>query len=243
MAADLSVSLILPAYNEAQTIGHTVEEAAEYLAGSTPDYEVIVVAEGDDGTAGVVEKMAGTNPKLRVIGGRQRRGKGHAIRQAVAIAQKDVVGFADADNKTPIDELDKLLPLLREGYDLAIGSRALDSSRIERSQRAYRRVGSQVFRRLMHLATGLRDIPDTQCGFKFFRREVARDLFARQRIDGYMFDVEILYLAKRAGYKLAQVPIRWRDDGDSRLQLVSGNLRNMRDILSIRFVHRACEPS
>jgi len=240
VATKLSVSLILPAYNEAARIGQTLEEAVRYFESRQMDYEILVAAEGDDGTHEVVAGMAGLNPRLRLMGGKERRGKGQAIRGAVAMAEKTIVGFADADNKTPIDELDKLLPLLEAGYDLVIGSRAMGKSTIERSQPLYRRIGSKGFRVFMHLATGLSHIPDTQCGFKFFQRAVAKDLFARQRIDGYMFDVEILYLAHRAGCKLGQVPIRWRDDGDSRLQLVAGNLRNVRDVLSIRFSRRTC---
>jgi len=240
VAAEPSISLIFPAYNEAGRIKQTVQEAIDYFASRDLDYEVIVVAEGDDGTREAVAEMGVANSRLQAMGDRERRGKGRAIRQAVARAEKDVIGFADADNKTPIDELDKLLPLLRDGYDLAIGSRKMGASRIEHAQKAYRRVGSQGFRLFMQLAVGLRGIPDTQCGFKFFRREVAKALFARQRIDGYMFDVEILYLAQKAGFKVAQVPIRWRDDGDSRLQLLSGNLRNVRDILTIRLTHRNC---
>ncbi len=239
----LSVSLILPAYNEAGRIGQTLDEAVHYFESRQIDYEILVVAEGDDGTDEVVAGMASVNPRLRLLGGRERLGKGHAIRSAVAVAEKAIVGFADADNKTPIDELDKLLPLLEQGYDLVIGSRGLGESTIERAQPLYRRVGSKGFRVFMHLATGLSHIPDTQCGFKFLQRDVAKDLFARQRIDGYMFDVEILYLAQRAGYKLGQVPIRWRDDGDSRLQLVAGNLRNVRDVLSIRFRRYSCAAS
>ncbi|MFI5268061.1 MAG: dolichyl-phosphate beta-glucosyltransferase [Chloroflexota bacterium] len=238
-----SVSLILPAYNEARRIGQTVAEAVEYFDGRQMDYEILVVAEGDDGTHDVVAGLAAANSRLRLLGGKQRLGKGHAIRGAVVLAEKTIVGFSDADNKTPIDEFDKLLPLLEEGYDLVIGSRGMGESKIERAQPLYRRVGSTGFRVFMHLATGLSHVPDTQCGFKFFQHAVAKDLFARQRIDGYMFDVEILYLAQRSGYKLGQVPIRWRDDGDSRLQLVAGNLRNVRDVLSIRFTRRTCGSS
>jgi dolichyl-phosphate beta-glucosyltransferase len=241
--AEPSVSLILPAYNEAGRIRQTVEEAVSWFDSLSLDYELLVVAEGDDGTDAIVAQMAASNPRLRLLGGRERRGKGHAIRNAVAIAQKSIVGYADADNKTPIDELGKLLTLLQNGCDLAIGSRRLEASAIERAQPLYRRIGSQGFRVFMEMATGLHGIPDTQCGFKFFRRDVARDLFARQRIDGYMFDVEILYLASRLGYKLGQAPVRWRDDGDSRLQLVAGNLRNVRDVLSIRFRQRSCTRS
>ena len=103
----------------------------------------------------------------------------------------------------------------------------------------YRRLGSWGFGLFMHVSVGLRGIVDTQCGFKFFRGDVARELFRRQQIDGYMFDVEILYLAAQLGYRTVEVPVRWRDDGDSRLQLVAGNLRNVRDIVSIRRRHRA----
>jgi dolichyl-phosphate beta-glucosyltransferase len=243
VAASPSVSLILPAYNEAGRIRQTVDEAVQYFASRRMEYEVLVVAEGDDGTGEVVAEMAAANARLRLLGGRERLGKGHAIRGAVALSEKAIVGFSDADNKTPIDELDKLLPLLEQGCDLVIGSRAMGESTIEKAQPLYRRLGSQGFRVFMHLATGLSHIPDTQCGFKFFQRQVAQDLFARQRIDGYMFDVEILYLAQRAGYKLGQVPIRWRDDGDSRLELVAGNLRNVRDVLSIRFSRHTCAAS
>jgi dolichyl-phosphate beta-glucosyltransferase len=125
-----------------------------------------------------------------------------------------------------------------------IGSRALRESRIERRQPLYRRLGSRGFSVFMHTVVGLPGIVDTQCGFKFFQRRAALDLFSRQKIDGYMFDVEILYLAQKAGYRIAQVPIRWRDDGDSRLVLLGGNVRNVIDIFRIRFGSaRPAEPS
>ena len=118
---------------------------------------------------------------------------------------------------------------------MVIGSRGTRESRIEKRQPLYRQIGSRGFAIFMHTVIGLNDISDTQCGFKFFQRAIAVDLFRRQQIDGYMYDVEILYLAQQAGYRLAQVPIRWRDDGDSRLQLLRGNLVNVRDILQLRF--------
>ena len=123
----------------------------------------------------------------------------------MAQARGSVVGFVDADDKTPIEELDKLLPWLEQGYDVVIGSRGLAESRIEVAQRWYRRLGSRAFGVLMHLVMGLPHVRDTQCGFKFFRGPVARDLFARQRIDGYMFDIEILHLAARSGYRVKEV--------------------------------------
>jgi hypothetical protein len=149
----------------------------------------------------------------------------------MAIATGEVTGFADADNKTPIDEFDRVLAAFTGGADVVIGSRQLAGARIERPRRWYRRLGTMGFAAFVHTLVGLADVPDTQCGFKFFRRDVARDLFSRQVIDGYMFDVEILCLAAEAGYRLVQVPVRWRDDRDSRLHLVGGNLRNAADIV------------
>jgi len=235
MVSEPMMSLILPAYNEANSIVRTIEQAQAYFEKRQSSYEIIVSADGNDGTRELVAAMAKTDARLKVIGSIERRGKGYGIRQGVALARGEVIGFVDAGNKTPIEEYDKVEPLLRTGYDLVIGSRGLPDAVIERPQPWYRRVGSMGFGIFMHTVVGLRDIPDTQCGFKFFKHYVALDLFKRQRIDGYMFDVEILYLARQAGYRIGQVLVRWRDDGDSRLALVRGNMRNVRDIFSIRF--------
>jgi dolichyl-phosphate beta-glucosyltransferase len=178
--------------------------------------------------------MASGNPGLMVIGHEERSGKGRGIREAVAIASGAIVGYADADNKVPIEEFDKIRPWLAEGYHLVTGSRALAQSKIERKQAWYRRLGSKGFHVFMQIVVGLPGIHDTQCGFKFMHRDVALHLFGNQTIDGYMFDVEVLALAGHFGYRVKEVPIRWRDDGDTRLNLISGNLRNVADIFRIR---------
>jgi dolichyl-phosphate beta-glucosyltransferase len=240
------VSLIIPAYNEVAQIGSTVCEAIEYFERHGIKCEIIVAADGSDGTREAVRELASSRfaagPTIRVIGSNERRGKGRAVREGVHLAAGDVIGFVDADNKTPISEFEKIAPFLRNGQDVVIGSRALRDSRIERPQPLHRRLGSKGFGIFMHTCVGLHDIIDTQCGFKFFQGAVARDLFQQQQIDGYMFDVEILFIARLRGYSITQVPVRWRDDGDSRLQLVVGNLRNVRDILSIRWRHRSRRP-
>jgi dolichyl-phosphate beta-glucosyltransferase len=236
-----SVSLVIPAYNEVSRIAGTVSEALAYFDARALPCEIIVSADGTDGTREAARVLAERRPEIRVIGQPDRRGKGRGIREAVRIATGDVIGFTDADNKTPISEFETIERCLHAGHDVVIGSRALPGSRIERAQPLYRRLGSRGFGLFMHVSVGLGGIVDTQCGFKFFRGDVARDLFRRQQIDGYMFDVEILYLATQLGYRIVEVPVHWRDDGDSRLQLVAGNLRNVRDILSIRWRHRAVE--
>ena len=238
-----NLSLILPAFNEAGRIAGTIAEAVRYFEERSCTYQIIVAADGDDGTREIVAGLRRENPCLVVIGAPARRGKGLGIREAVRLATGRVIGFADADNKVPIDEYDKCAPLLAAGCPVVIGTRAVARSRIERPQPWYRRVGARGFRIFMQNATGLRDISDTQCGFKFFQHDVARQIFGLQKIDGYMFDVEILLLARRLGLEIREVPIRWRDDGDSRLNLVRGNLRNVRDILSIRRETRAAVAS
>ncbi|HEY7158037.1 MAG TPA: dolichyl-phosphate beta-glucosyltransferase [Gemmataceae bacterium] len=242
MADHPYLSLILPAYNEARRIRQTIEQTRAYLDRRRMTHEIIVAADGDDGTREVVADMARADPRLSVLGGVERRGKGCGIRLGVARAVGQIIGFADADFKTPIEEMDKLLPWFGEGYDIVIGSRGLAESRIETPQPLHRRLGSRAFAVIMHALLGLWNIRDTQCGFKFFRGPVARDLFGRQRIDGYMFDVEILHLAEQIGYPVKEVGVRWCDDGDSRLRLVAGNWRNMLDILRIRF-GKAASPS
>src|ERR1039457_5329068 len=213
------VSLILPAYNEAATIASTIRETGCYFRSRGLRYEIIVAADGDDGTRELALETA-------------RPG------EAMALARGNIVGYADADNKVPIEEFDKfrpwLSPSLSQRYDVAIGSRSMQDSQIERRQPLFRQLGGKGFGLFMHAVVGLEGITDTQCGFKFFTRAAAREIFSRQQIDGYMFDVEILVLARRLGYGIQQVPIRWRDDGDSRLALVSGNLRNAIDICRIR---------
>src|SRR5215475_14145136 len=227
MAPD--ISLILPAYNEARVIPTTVGEAVRYFDSRRMSYQIIVAADGNDGT----REMAAGNPALSAIGNVQRCGKGLGIRNAVAAATGAIIGYADADNKVPIEEFDKFRPVLAAGADAAIGTRRGEGVAIERAQPLYRRIGSRGFLWFMQTIVGLPGINDTQCGFKFFRHDVAQELFRRQKIDAYMFDVEILAIARRLGYRIGQVPVVWRDDADSRLNLISGNLKNVRDNFKI----------
>ena len=231
------LSLILPAYDEAARIEHTIQCIRSYLEQRRYSFEMIVSADGEDGTREIVAKLGAQDSRISVIGTRTRGGKGLGIRNGVARATGRIVGFADADNKVPIAELDTLLPWFSRGYDIVIGSRAVADARLEVLPPLHRRLGSRAFAIVMHALIGLWDIHDTQCGFKFFLQPVARELFARQRVNGYMFDVEILHLAKRWGYRIKEVGVRWRDDGDTRLQLIAGNWRNMLDLLRIRSAH------
>jgi dolichyl-phosphate beta-glucosyltransferase len=234
MIAPPRLSLVIPAFNEMKTIQRTLRSIRDYLAPRGFAFELIVSADGDDGTREAAAALAGELP-VRVMGSLRRRGKGRGVREGMLAAAGQIVGFLDADYKVAIDEIEKVLPWFDQGYDVVIGSRGADGADVRVRQPWYRRIGSKGFALIMRPLVGLHGIIDTQCGFKFFRAEVARDLFSRQRIDGYMFDVEILSLALRAGYKVKEVGVAWQDDGDTRLRLVSGNWRNLKDLFRIRF--------
>jgi dolichyl-phosphate beta-glucosyltransferase len=234
MSENIDLTLILPAYNERASISSTIDQAFAYFENRGIRAEIIVAADGTDGTREAVREKSARNPDLRVIGHEQRGGKGRGIREAMSLARGRVIGFADADNKVPFDEYDKLRPFVAEGFDAVIGSRGLAQSQIERRQPWYRQIGSTGFRWFLQIVLGLPGVHDTQCGFKFFQREIGLELFRLQKVDGYMFDVEVLTLAHRFGYRIKEVPIRWRDDGDTRLELFRGNIRNIRDIFAIR---------
>lgn len=228
------LSIVLPAYNEAAAIQNTLKAMRTYLDAQQFSYEVIVAADGDDRTPEIVDECSREWQNLRLTAESGRRGKGRGLRRGMKLATGEIVGFLDADYKTPIDEIAKVLPLLSGEYDIVAGSRALADSRIDRRQPWYRRIGSRAFAICMHAIVGLDDFHDTQCGFKFFRRDAAERIFGLAQIDGYMCDVEILWLATLLGYRVKEVGIVWRDDGDSRLQLISGNIRNGLDLVRIR---------
>lgn len=237
--------MIIPAYNEAATISRVIGEVVEYFDTRAISFEIIVVAEGTDGTDHIARDASRQDSRVRVFSAVGRRGKGAAVREGVLASSGGIVGFIDADRKSPIGELDRILPLFgTPNVHAAIGSRAVEGAVVARPQKWYRRVGSRVFAGYLHALLGLRDFPDTQCGLKFFRREVALELFTALTIMGYVFDVELLYLCARRGYRVVQLPVRWSDDGDSRLDLVSGNIRNFADVFRLalrnRFAKTAC---
>lgn len=235
MNKGIYLSIIMPAFNEEKRITYTLEQSWLFLAQKPYTTELIVVDDGSsDSTASRAEQLKKHIPGLRILSNGQNRGKGYAARRGVLEAKGQFIGFMDADYKTPIEELDELLPWLEQGYHVVIGSRASSESVIEVYQPLYRRLGSWAFDKTMHALVGLPHISDTQCGFKFFQRNAALDIFRRQQVDGYMFDVEILLLATGLGYRLKEVPIRWHNEADSRYKLVSGTWRNFRELTSIR---------
>lgn len=214
---------------------NTLTSMRAFLDAQAYEYQVIVAADGDDATSEIVQEFAQAWPNLLLSAERGRHGKGHGLRRGMRHATGDIVGFLDADYKTPIEEVAKVIPWFADGYQLVVGSRGMTDSDVQRKQRWYRQIGSRIFGIGMHAIVGLNHVRDTQCGFKFFTRSAAREIFRRVKIDGYMCDVEILWLAQCLGYRVREVGIAWSDDGDSRLELVRGNARNLADLVRIRF--------
>jgi glycosyltransferase involved in cell wall biosynthesis len=228
------LALIVPAYNESASITGTLTAIRDYLDRQTWTWEVIVAADGTDGTRQKAAEFAAMDDRFTAIGSNDRRGKGRGVREGVLRANGELIGFLDADYKTPIDEIEKILPAIGQGFDVVIGSRRVGAAKIERPQPLYRRAGSRVFSMLMRNFMGLPDVRDTQCGFKFFTRSAAMRLFTLQRIDGYMFDIEILRLCKLLNLRVKETGVRWRDDADSRYEPIRGTIRNLKELIKIR---------
>ena len=207
----------------------------EFLDAQDFGYEVIVAAEGDDDTPTVVQGLAKDWPELTLSAVSGRNGKGFGLRRGMRLTRGQVVGFLDADYKTPIDEVLNFLPWFDRGYQVVIGSRAVQESNVRKTQPLYRQIGARMFAVAMHSIVGLHHVRDTQCGFKFFTRAAARQIFSQTRIDGYMTDIEILTLAQRGGFRVKELGIVWRDDGDSRFRVVRDTFFNGRDLFRVRF--------
>lgn len=250
MVPRTSLAIVLPAYNEEERIGSALDELFEYLASSATtglpaEIEVLVVDDGStDRTAALVagrpEAAPGSGdagPSLRVMSV-PHGGKGAAVRAGMLAADADVIVFADADMATPPDQLPLLVAALT-GHDVALGSRIQpDGSDMRATQPGFRRFLGKVFHALASIWVA-GPVDDTQCGFKGFTRAAARDLFARQRITSIVFDVELVYLARRRRYRLAVVPIRWSDKRGSRMTARPRlAIRVAWDLLRIPFLHR-----
>jgi dolichyl-phosphate beta-glucosyltransferase len=241
---DVDLSVAITAYNEAARLPPSLDAVIPYLQRRGRPFEVVVNDDGSsDATAEVVRDFARRYPgQVRLVHaiGNRNQGKGAGIRRAVLATRGRYVLFSDADFSTPIDELPRLLePLESGGYDVAVGSRIQpDGSDMRDSQPPYRRLFGMLFQRLRDPLI-VRGIKDTQNGFKAFRGEVARDLFRDSRLDSIIFDVEVLFLAQRRGYRIAEVPVQWINAGGSRMRVTAGHAaRVFWDLMRIPWMHR-----
>lgn len=239
----VALSVAITALNEAERLPPSLGHIIPYLEAAGTRYEVVVNDDGStDGTAEVVQQFAAQYPgRVRLVQspGNRNQGKGAGVRRAVLACQGGVVLFSDADFSTPIEELPRLMEKLEAGYDIAIGSRVQpDGSDMRDSQPPYRRLFGKVFNRLRDPLI-VRGIRDTQNGFKAFRGPVARELFEDSQLTSIIFDVEVLYLAQRRGYRIAEVPVEWTNAGGSRMRVTAKHaVRVFWDLLRIPLLHR-----
>ncbi len=232
--AGIELSVVIPAYNEEKTLTKTLPRIIGYLGDQAYSSEIIVVDDGSSDETGrvAVECLKGTADAL-VLSRRENKGKGYSVREGILRARGRYILFTDADLSTPIEELGKCLTWVEKGYDLVIGSRALGASQVRIPQAFIRRTMGKIFNLLVRLLI-LPGIKDTQCGFKLFRREAATDLFRRLRTRGFAFDVEVLYRARKSGYKIREVPVVWVNVLPSRVGLFSSSIRMLFGILAVR---------
>jgi glycosyltransferase involved in cell wall biosynthesis len=229
-------SIVIPCFNEEARIGQTLRLAVDYLAANAPESELIVVNDGStDATGAIARERLGAAPiATRLLENFPNRGKGAAVRSGLLAATRPIGLFSDADLSTPLEETSKLIgPIGNDEVDIAFGSRALDRTLIGVHQPWRREQAGRVFNLLVRLATGL-PFWDTQCGFKAFRLETCRSILERARIEGFAFDVELLYLAYRAGLRIREVPVRWNHAEGSKVSFFRDSLRMLREVITLR---------
>lgn len=234
---DLYLSIVIPAFNERGRLPLTVLETIRWCRRNVTSYELIVVDDGStDETLEVARLFSEYDDNVNVIAC-PHLGKGAAVKMGMLNATGSWILFMDADGATPLDEINKLIAKLDEGYGVAIGSRVAQVPGTTQVKTVlYRKIIGRIFAAIVGLfAVG--GIADTQCGFKIFRREVAKELFARQKINGFAFDVEILYLAKTLSIPVAEVPVNWVNQKGSKVNVVTDSIKMLIDVLKIKFLH------
>jgi len=231
-----AISIVIPAYNEEQRLPASLAAIASYL--SRKNYlqaEIIVVDDGSsDRTSAVAAEFEQPGVNVIVLGNPGNRGKGYSVRHGILEASGDWILFTDADLSAPIEELDKLMwEARRLDAEVVIGSRAIDRSLIGVHQSPFREYAGRVFNLLMRVLTGL-PFWDTQCGFKLYSRKAAREVFSRLRIERFGFDAEALFIAKRRGFKILEVPVRWNHVAGTKVSMIGDSVGMFLDLLRIR---------
>lgn len=234
------ISIIIPAYNEEQRISATLDKIISYTnADNFYNYEIIVVDDGSkDNTTEIVGKYIEQFNVVRLVKQVVNQGKGAAVRRGMLDSKGDLLLFSDADLSTPIEELTKLIEKIKSGNDIAIGSRALNNDLIREHQPFYREIMGKTFNKIVQFLV-IKGIFDTQCGFKLFTKEVGKKVFGLSKIDGFSFDVEVLYLASKLNYKISEVPVLWFNDDRSKVNPITDSIKMLNEIFKIKSLHKS----
>jgi len=228
-------SIIIPAYNESARVGATLEKVLAHVARRGWDAEIIAVDDGSrDNTVEIIRGYAEKNPRLRLLQNPGNRGKGYSVRNGMLHAQGEVLLFSDADLSSPIEEADKLFAALAGGADIAIGSRWLRRDLQTQPQPFYRQIFGRIFNLMLRITLSLR-FKDTQCGFKAFTGHAARTIFSLQKIERWGFDPELLYIARKLGIKVVEVPVEWAHSEGTRISPLRDGTRMFLEVLKIRW--------
>lgn len=234
------LSVIIPAYNEGKRIGKTLARMGEYFKNKDYDYEIIVVDDGssDDTILKAESSAVALAGKLKVVKNGENKGKGFSVKNGITHSLGEYVLFSDADLSTPIEEVDKLLGIVDDGSDVVIGSRSVRDSSVIAHQPWYRELMGKTFNLFVKLLI-IRGFNDTQCGFKLFKGDVARDIARYMRIDGFAFDVEMLYIARIKGYKIKECGVAWENSPESKVKLFHSPISMFFDLFKIKFSDRS----
>jgi len=231
----LFLSIIIPTFQEEKYIGKTISTIESFLINKSFNYEIIVSDDGShDNTVKLAQEIATQKENLKVLQA-AHQGKGAAVKKGVLVAQGKYILFTDADLSTPIHEFNKLFNYTSK-YDIIIGSRALSDSEIKVHQPWWREKLGRIFNIIVQSII-LKDIKDTQCGFKLFKSNVAHDLFNRIKLTGFSFDVEILYLAQKSGYAIKEVPIIWKNRAETKVSIAKELFKVITDLIKIKIIH------
>ncbi len=229
------LSVIIPAFNEEKRLPKTLREIDEYLREQSFEFEIIVVSDGStDRTCEVVENLKSQIPNLKLICEKINRGKGYGVKVGMLNAKGKYRLFTDADNSTPISEIEKFWAEFEKGADIVIASRDIKGAILDPPQPLFRRFVGEVFKYLRKIIVGLWEIEDTQCGFKCFKGEAAEKIFPKAKIEKFAFDPEILLIAKKMGFKIKEVPVYWKNDLQSKVKFKS-MIKMLIDLFKIRF--------
>jgi dolichyl-phosphate beta-glucosyltransferase len=229
------LSIVIPAYNEENRIGTSLTKIHSFLKKQNYDFEIIIIDDGSkDKTLNLLSKYSQNIHNLIVLRNGRNQGKGFSVKKGVLKSKGDIILFTDADLSTPIEETDKLIGWIKNGYQIAIGSRALPESQVEMHQRWYRELMGKTFNKIIRVILNL-NYHDTQCGFKCFKRDAALEVFQSSKVCRFSFDVELLFIAKKQDIRVKEVPVRWYNSPESKLKIVRDSSKMLWDILKLRF--------